>query len=263
MAENTLPKMTYRYLGNTGLKVSVLGYGNWINSDNEKAYELTRDSIKKCFEAGINYYDTAEAYGMGSAETLMGRAFTELGYNRKDFVVSTKIFTVGKGPNDRFLSRKHIIEGTRNSLKRLQMDYVDIVFCHRPDYETPLEETCRAMSWLIDQNMCFYWGTSEWSAARIQQAIGICDKLNLHPPVVEQPQYNMLCRENFESTLADSFSQHGYGTTIWSPLCSGLLTGKYNDGTIPEGSRFAETPYMMFKYNEYFGNEDKKKKTME
>mmetsp|Transcript_9259 Transcript_9259/g.12298 ORF Transcript_9259/g.12298 Transcript_9259/m.12298 type:complete len:189 (-) Transcript_9259:524-1090(-) len=188
MAENKTPlKMQYRYLGNTGMKVSVLGYGNWVNSYDESAYELTRDSLKKCYEAGINFFDTAEIYGNGLAEKQMGRAFKELGYNRKDYVVSTKIYRIGDGPNDSFLSRKHIIEGARNSLKRLQMDYADVIFCHRPDYNTPLEETCRAMSWLIDQNMCFYWGTSEWNAARIEQAIGICERLNLHKPVVEQP----------------------------------------------------------------------------
>mmetsp|Transcript_38728 Transcript_38728/g.28073 ORF Transcript_38728/g.28073 Transcript_38728/m.28073 type:complete len:358 (-) Transcript_38728:59-1132(-) len=249
--------MPYRYLGNTGMKVSVLGYGNWVNSNDEKSYELTRDAIKKCYEAGVNFFDTAEIYGDGVAETVMGKAFQELGYNRKDYVVSTKLMKLGSGPNDRMLSRKHIIEGARNCLKRLQMDYVDVIFCHRPDYQTPLEETCRAMSWLIDQNMAFYWGTSEWSAARIQQAIGICEKLNLHKPIVEQPQYSLLCRDNFEKTLADTFSQHGYGSTIWSPIAMGLLSGKYNDGTIPDGSRFAETPYLMSFFKKYFGDDAK------
>lgn len=138
-----------------------------------------------CFEAGVNFYDTAEIYGDGHAETLMGKAFKELALKREELVVSTKIFKIGPGVNDTFLSRKHIIEGLNNSLKRLQLDYVDVVFCHRPDYETPLEETCRAMHSVIEDGKAFYWGTSEWPADRIAKAIEICDKLNLHKPIVE------------------------------------------------------------------------------
>jgi aryl-alcohol dehydrogenase-like predicted oxidoreductase len=177
--------MEYRYLGNSGLRVSLLSYGNWLNSNTEDSYTLTRDAMKKCYEAGVNFFDTAEIYGFGVAETVMGRAFKELGYPRENLVISTKLFKIGPGINDTFLSRKHIIEGINNSLKRLQQDYVDVVFCHRPDYDTPLEETCRAMHWIIEQGKAFYWGTSEWPADRIAKAIEICEKLNLHKPIVE------------------------------------------------------------------------------
>jgi aryl-alcohol dehydrogenase-like predicted oxidoreductase len=142
--------MEYRYLGDSGLRISVLSFGNWLNSNTEADYHLTRDAIKKCYDAGVNFYDTAEVYGFGNAEKLMGRAFKELKLPREELVISTKLFKIGSGVNDMFLSRKHIIEGTKNSLRRLQVDYVDVLFCHRPDYETPLEETCKALNWIIE-----------------------------------------------------------------------------------------------------------------
>ena len=186
MVDSKKNQMEYRYLGNSGLKVSVLSFGNWLNSNKPEDYNITRDAMKLCFEAGVNFFDTAEIYGMGQAETIMGNAFKELGLKREEIVVSTKIFKIGPGVNDAFLSRKHIIEAIQNSLKRLQLDYVDVVFCHRPDFETPLEETCRAMNWIIENNKAFYWGTSEWPADRISKAIEICERLNLHKPIVEQ-----------------------------------------------------------------------------
>jgi aryl-alcohol dehydrogenase-like predicted oxidoreductase len=231
--------MEYRYLGNSGLKVSVLSFGNWLNSDKPEDYEITRDAMKVSFDAGVNFFDTAEIYGFGQAETIMGRAFKELGFKREEIVVSTKLIRSGTGVNDTFLSRKHIIEGITNSLKRLQLDYVDVLFCHRPDYDTPLEETCRAMSWVIDNNKAFYWGTSEWPADRITKAIEICERYNLHKPIVEQPQYSMLVRDAFEKDYRRLFSEYKYGTTIWSPLAGGILAGKYNDGVAPEGSRYS------------------------
>mmetsp|Transcript_54036 Transcript_54036/g.74095 ORF Transcript_54036/g.74095 Transcript_54036/m.74095 type:complete len:235 (-) Transcript_54036:471-1175(-) len=234
MVEENKPKMIYRYLGNSGLKVSVFGFGNWLNSHKEESYIVTRDCIKAMFDAGVNFFDTAEIYGNGVAETVMGRAFKELEFRREDLVVSTKIMHCGSGPNDCMLQRKHIVEGLQNSLKRLQLDYVDVVFCHRPDYETPIEETCRAMHYLVESGLTFYWGTSEWTAARIEQAIAFCEAKGLHKPIVEQPQYNMLVRDRFEKEYRDIFMSHGYGTTIWSPLASGILAGKYNDGNIPE-----------------------------
>lgn len=190
---------------------------------------------------------------MGEAERQMGRAFKELKVNRKDIVVSTKIFKCGDGPNDSFLSRKHIIEGLRNSLKRLEMDYVDVVFCHRPDYLTPLEETCRAMHWCVEQGLAFYWGTSEWPASRISEAIGICEKLGLHKPVVEQCLYNMFNRERFEKEYKDIFLSYGYGSTIWSALAGGFLTGKYNSGEIPPGTRYADNPSLEGLVKKYLG----------
>jgi aryl-alcohol dehydrogenase-like predicted oxidoreductase len=149
--------MEYRYLGNSGLQVSVFSFGNWLNSNTPDEYAITRDAIKLCYDAGINFFDTAEIYGAGQAETSMGQAFKELGLRRESLVVSTKIFKCGSGINDTFLSRKHIIEGIKNSLRRLQLEYVDVVFCHRPDFETPLEETVRAMHWVIENNLAFYW----------------------------------------------------------------------------------------------------------
>jgi len=186
MVEAKKNQMEYRYLGNSGLKVSVLSFGNWLNSNKPEDYDITRDAMKLCFDAGVNFFDTAEIYGMGQAETIMGKAFKELALKREEIVVSTKIFKIGPGVNDTFLSRKHIVEAIQNSLKRLQLDYVDVVFCHRPDFETPLEETCRAMNWVIENNKAFYWGTSEWPADRISKAIEICERLNLHKPIVEQ-----------------------------------------------------------------------------
>ena len=200
--------------------------------------------MKLCFDAGVNFFDTAEIYGMGQAETLMGKAFKELGFKREEIVVSTKIFKCGTGVNDMLLSRKHIIEGVNNSLKRLQLDYVDVVFCHRPDYDTPLEETCRAMHSLIENNKAFYWGTSEWPADRIAKAVEICERLNLHKPFFEQPQYNMLYRSKFESENRRLYAEYKYGTTIWSPLAGGILSGKYNDGNIPEGSRYDNHKFL-------------------
>ena len=230
-------KMEYRYLGKTGLRVSVVSWGNWVNNEND---QLTLDSVKVCLEHGINFFDTAELYGLGKAEMSLGKAFKQLGVQREKVVVSTKIFRSGFDPNDGFLSRKHIIEGIRNSLKRLELDYVDVVFCHRPDMYTPLEETCRAMNWVIDQGYAFYWGTSQWTASSIMEAYKICDKLNLIPPIVEQCHYNMMFRDRIENEYRDLFKKYGMGTTIWSPLESGVLTGKYING-IPDDSRYKKT----------------------
>jgi aryl-alcohol dehydrogenase-like predicted oxidoreductase len=169
----------------------------------------------------------------------MGKGIKAIGCDRKDIVVTTKIFRASMAkPNDAMMSRKHIIEGTRASLKRLDLDYVDVIFSHRPDYYTPLEETCRAFDWVIRKGYAFYWGTSEWPSSLIQEAIGLCERLNLHKPVVEQCEYNCLSREKMEKEYENIFIKEGMGTTIWSPLASGVLSGKYNDGNIPEGSRF-------------------------
>ena len=230
-------KMEYRYLGKTGLRVSVVSWGNWVNNDND---QLTLDSVKVCLDHGINFFDTAEVYGLGKAEMSLGKAFKELGVQREKVVVSTKIFKCGGDPNDGFLSRKHIVEGLRNSLKRLELDYVDVVFCHRPDMHTPLEETCRAMNWVIEQGYVFYWGTSQWTASYIMEAYKICDKLNLIPPIVEQCHYNMMFRDRIENEYRDLFKKYGMGTTIWSPLESGVLTGKYIN-EIPDDSRYKKS----------------------
>jgi len=238
--------MIYRNLGNSGLKVSALSWGNWINTKGE---DTTYDIIKCAYDAGVNFFDTAEIYGFGEGETTLGNALKKLNVARESLVISTKLFKVGNGVNDSFLSRKHIIEGLRNSLKRLQLDYVDVVFCHRPDPSTPLEETCRAMDWVINQGLAFYWGTSEWSSAQIMDAYAVCEKLNLIKPICEQPQYNLFVREKLENEYSLLFQKYKMGTTIWSPLMSGVLTGKYMEG-IPKGSRgdiFAQSASLHFK----------------
>jgi aryl-alcohol dehydrogenase-like predicted oxidoreductase len=209
---------------------------------------LTTESLRKCLEYGINFIDTAEGYGHGVAEIMLGNSIKELGLKREDLVISTKIFFFGGGDehinvNFKGLSRKHIIEGLKNCLKRLQLTYVDVVFAHRPDFDTPLEETCRAFSWLIDHGLAFYWGTSEWSASRISEAVELCKRFGLHAPIVEQPQYSMLQREKFEKEYRPLFERLGYGTTTWSPLAGGLLSGKYNDGNVPADSRFGTSAF--------------------
>ena len=261
MVETKKTPMEYRYLGNSGLKVSVFSFGNWLNSNKQEDYEITRDAMKLCFDAGVNFFDTAEIYGFGNAETIMGKAIKELGFKREEIVVSTKIFKIGQGVNDTFLSRKHIVEAIHAQLARLQLEYVDVIFCHRPDYETPLEETCRAMHWIIENNKAFYWGTSEWPADRIAKAIEICERLNLHKPIVEQPQYSMVSRNKFESEYRRIFSEYRYGSTIWSPLAGGILTGKYNDGNIPEGSRYDNHKFLDATWKTHMG-EGVKEKTL-
>lgn len=233
-ANTTTSGMKYRYLGNSGLSVSVLGWGNWVNTSNE---DVTTKTIEAALKAGVNFFDTAEIYGFGKAEETLGKAFKELNVRRESIVVSTKIFRVGYGQNDGMLSRKHIIEGLKNSLKRLQLDYVDVVFCHRFDSLTPLEEVCRAMNWCVENGLAHYWATSEWRASQIVDAFAICDKLGLIRPIADQCQYNMMSRQKMEDEYSYIFENYKYGTTTWSPLFSGVLSGKYVE-KIEEGSRF-------------------------
>src|SRR6266545_1086586 len=234
--------MEYRRLGKAGLKVSALSLGAWVTYGGQVGEEVARSCMTEAYEAGVNFFDNAEAYAGGNAEIVMGNVIKKLGWRRDNIVVSTKIFWGGDGPNDTGLSHKHIIEGVHNALRRLQMEYVDLVFCHRPDPNTPIEETVRAMDIMIKQGKAFYWGTSEWSAAQIMRADAIARQYGLTPPAMEQPQYNMFVRERFEREYAPLYKELGYGTTIWSPLASGLLTGKYNSG-IPAGSRAALEGY--------------------
>lgn len=234
--------MNYRHLGKAGIKLSELSLGAWVTYGGQVGEEIAEKCMIAAYEAGVNFFDNAEAYASGNAEIVMGNVIKRLGWQRDDLVISTKVFWGGKGPNKRGLSHKHIIEGVNKSLKRLQMEYVDLLFCHRPDPETPIEETVRAMDILIKQGKAFYWGTSEWSAADILRADGIARQYNLTPPTMEQPQYNMFHRQVFEVEYLPIFKELGYGTTIWSPLASGLLSGKYANG-IPEGSRAALPGY--------------------
>lgn len=238
--------MEYRNLGKSGLQVSALSFGSWVTFGDQSGEEIAVSTMEAAYNAGVNFFDNAEGYAQGEAEAMMGNVIKKLGWKRSDLVISTKIFWGGDGPNDTGLSRKHIIEGTRASLSRLKMDYIDLIFCHRPDIRTPIEETVRAMNYLLDQGLAFYWGTSEWSAAQIMEAYGIARREHLIPPLMEQPQYNMFHRDRVEKEYAHLYEEIGLGTTIWSPLASGLLTGKYNEG-IPEGTRVSLDGYEWLK----------------
>ncbi len=231
-------EMEYRYLGSSGLKVSALSLGSWVTFGSQIDEETAGGCMRTAYEAGVNFFDNAEAYAHGQSEVVMGKVIRAAGWKRSDLVLSTKIFWGGKGPNDRGLSRKHILEGTDAALQRLGMDYVDLIFCHRPDLQTPIEETVRAMNHVIAQGKAFYWGTSEWSAQQITEAWEVARREHLIGPQMEQPQYHMFHRERVEKEYAPLYERYGLGTTIWSPLASGMLTGKYNDG-VPEGSRLS------------------------
>ncbi|MBE0408217.1 MAG: aldo/keto reductase [Anaerolineales bacterium] len=234
--------MQYNNLGCAGIKVSALSLGAWVTYGEQVDEDVTFKCMVAAYEAGVNFFDNAEAYGSGNGEIVMGNVIKKTGWKRSDLVISTKIFWGGDGPNDSGLSWKHIIEGTNAALKRLQMDYVDLIFCHRPDIETPIEETVRAMNHVINQGKAFYWGTSEWNADQIMEAYGIARREHLIPPVMEQPEYNMFKRQRIEREYIRLYKEIGLGTTIWSPLASGLLSGKYNQG-IPSGSRFSLEGY--------------------
>ncbi len=235
-------EMEYRNLGRSGLKVSALSFGAWVTFGDQMDAGPAGECMHAAREAGVNFFDNAEVYAEGRAELIMGQVLADADWDRADIVVSTKIFWGGPGVNQRGLSRKHILEGTWAALDRLQLDYVDLVFCHRPDPETPMLEVVQAMNWLVDSGVAFYWGTSEWSAEQIRHACELARRERLIPPTMEQPQYNMLHRERVEKEFAPLYRDYGLGTTTWSPLASGLLTGKYNDG-IPEGSRLALEAY--------------------
>ncbi len=234
--------MEYRFLGNSGLKVSALSFGAWVTFGDQIGDDVASACMKVAYEAGVNFFDNAEVYAQGRAETMMGNIIKKMGWKRSDLVLSTKIFWGGKGPNDQGLSRKHILEGTEAALRHLQTDYVDLIFCHRADSDTPIEETVRAMNHLIDHGKALYWGTSEWSAEQITAAYHIAREEHLIPPAMEQPEYNMFHRERVEKEYLTLYKDIGLGMTIWSPLASGLLTGKYDKG-IPEGTRVSLSGY--------------------
>jgi voltage-dependent potassium channel beta subunit len=234
--------MEYRFLGRSGLRISALSYGAWVTFGDQMDEEAARACMQTAVDHGVNFFDNAEVYAGGRAEEIMGRVIAAAGWRRSDLVIATKIFWGGPGPNDTGLSRKHILEGTEAALERLQLRYVDLVYCHRPDPETPIEETVRAMSHLVDTGRALYWGTSEWSAEQIREAWHVARRERLVPPTMEQPQYNMFFREKVEKEFAGLYDEIGLGTTVWSPLASGLLTGKYNDG-VPADSRLALEEY--------------------
>lgn len=226
--------MEYRFLGSSGLKVSELSLGAWVTYGSQVGEDVAYECMTAAYERGVNFFDNAEAYASGEAEVVMGNVIRRAGWKRSDLVISTKVFWGGSGPNDLGLSRKHIIEGVNAALSRLQLDYVDLVFCHRPDPDTPIEETVRAMNLVLDQGKAFYWGTSEWGADQIMEAVMVARREHLVPPRMEQPQYNMLHRDRVEREYARLYDEIGLGTTTWSPLASGILTGKYDDGCPPD-----------------------------
>ncbi len=230
--------MEYRRLGKSGLWVSALSLGSWITFGKQIGDNTAEDLMRIAYENGINFFDNAEIYSRGQSEIVMGNILKKMGWDRSTYLVSSKVFWGGDKPNQKGLNRKHVIEACHNALRRLQVDYLDMYFCHRYDHNTPIEETVRAMETLIQQGKILYWGTSEWSGAEIMEAYGVARSLNMTPPTMEQPQYNMFTRQAFEIDYIKPY-EAGMGTTIWSPLASGLLTGKYNDGNIPEGSRLA------------------------
>ncbi|ETK93656.1 hypothetical protein L915_03200 [Phytophthora nicotianae] len=253
MATSSTPtKMTHRFLGDSGLLVSKLSLGSWMGYDEKYTVDGWYEMVKIAYQHGVNLYDTAEIYGNGQAEELLGGAIkkgiSEGLWSREDLVISTKIFNGSKGftdggPNDQGNSRKHIVEGIKASLKRLDLDYVDVIFSHRPEPYTPIEETVRAMNFVINQGWAFYWGTSEWLASDIREACEIADRLGLIRPIVEQAQYNIFVRSKVDFEYLDLYKKYKLGLTTWSPLAFGTLTGKYSDGK-PEGSRYTSP---MFK----------------
>ncbi len=237
--------MRYRRMGKTGLKLSELSLGSWVTYGGQVGDGPARDCMWTARDAGVNFFDGAEAYAGGAAETAMGRVLKDAAWPRESLVLSTKVFWGGDGPNDRGLSHKHVLEGVHKALRRWQVEYLDLVFCHRPDPDTPIEETVRAMDILVKQGKVFYWGTSEWSAADVQEALAIARAQGLTLPSMEQPQYNLLVRQRFEVEYAPLW-RAGLGSTIWSPLASGLLSGKYAAGT-PAGSRLGMQQYAWLK----------------
>jgi len=232
--------MTYRRMGRSGLKLSTFSIGSWATYGLDVPDDNARACLIAAYEAGVNFFDNAEAYGQGRAELVVGRVLKEL--PRTDLVISSKVFWGGGGPNDTGLSRKHVTEACHAALRRLQTDYLDLYFCHRPDPDTPVEETVRAMHALVMQGKVLYWGTSEWPPESIREAHEVAARLGLTPPSVEQPQYNLFWRKRVEQEYAPLYKEFGMGTTIWSPLASGVLTGKYNE-EIPSGTRLASEGY--------------------
>jgi voltage-dependent potassium channel beta subunit len=236
--------MQYRHLGRTGIQVSELSIGSWVTFKNQVDVNAAVEIMAAAYDHGVNFYDNAEVYASGKSEEVMGAALKKLNWRRGSYLISTKFYWgLEEGINEKnTLNRKRLIEGINGSLKRLDMDYVDLIYCHRPDKTTPIEETVWAMHNIIEWGKAIYWGTSEWAASEIIEAIQIAERHHLHKPVVEQPQYNLFERGRLEGDYVRFYKEYGYGTTIWSPLASGLLSGKYNKG-IPQDSRGALKGY--------------------
>ena len=236
--------MEYRRLGKSGLQLSALSFGSWVTFGNQIGDDIAETCMKAAYDSGVNFFDNAEAYAQGKSEIVMGNILKKMRWARDTFIVSSKVYWGGNLPNQLGLSKKHVIEACHAALKRLQVDYLDLYFCHRPDRNSPIEETVRAMDVLIQQGKILYWGTSEWSAQQIMEAYSVARQHHLTPPTMEQPQYNMFCRKRVEVEYNRLYSEIGLGTTIWSPLASGLLTGKYNE-TMPSETR-AHLPELQW-----------------
>lgn len=234
--------MEYRRLGKSGLQLSVLSFGSWVSFSKQINDKVADELMGVAYDKGINFFDNAEVYALGESEKMMGRVLKKKKWDRTSYTVSSKVYWGWRGkenkPNQTGLNRKHVIEACHEALQRLQVDYLDLYFCHRPDKNSPIEETVWAMNHLIQQGKILYWGTSEWSGVEIMEAHRVADKLQLIGPVMEQPQYNLFEREKIENEFLEVYKNVGLGTTIWSPLAAGMLSGKYNDG-VPKGSRFA------------------------
>jgi len=241
--------MKYRSLGNSGAQVSELSFGAWVTFAKQADVDLAAELLKTAYDAGVNFFDNAEAYERGNAEIVMGNAIKKLGWRRDSYLVSSKVYSgvvSEPNPNQWGLSRIHIYDACHQAMERLHVDHLDLYFCHRPDPRIPMEEVVRSMTELIQQGKVRYWGTSEWSAQQLMEAHSVARQYNLIPPTMEQPQYNMFERYRFEIEYGRLYDKIGLGTTIWSPLASGLLTGKYNDG-IPEDSRVNLKGYEWLK----------------
>lgn len=242
--------MEYRHLGRAGIRVSELSLGSWVTFKNQVDVNAAVEIMSAAYDAGVNFFDNAEAYARGESERVMGEALKKLGWRRGSYLITTKIYWgLNDGINEKHtLNRKRLIEGINGSLERLQMDYVDVLYCHRPDKTTPIGETVWAMHNIIEWGKAMYWGTSEWSAAEILEAIAFADKHHLHAPVTEQPVYNLFERKRFSGEYVRFYQEYGYGSTTWSPLASGVLSGKYLNG-IPEGSRASLKGFDWVKEN--------------
>ncbi len=230
--------MEYRRLGKSGLQLSVFSLGSWVTFAKQLDVAAAREMMALAFDRGVNFFDNAEAYAQGKSEEVMGEALNQLAWPRDSYCVSSKVFWGGDKPTQRGLSRKHVTEACHAALKRLKVDYLDLYFCHRPDIDTPIEETVRAMHDLVCQGKVLYWGTSEWNAQQITEAFAVAAAHHLSPPSMEQPEYNLFKREKLEKEYLPLFENYGLGTTTWSPLANGVLTGKYSDG-IPQDSRLS------------------------
>ena len=234
--------MQYRRLGKSGLQVSALSFGSWVSFHKQIDDKRADQLMSYAYDQGVNFFDNAEIYALGESENMMGRVLKKKKWDRTSYVVSSKVYFGWRGdannkPNQTGLSRKHVIEACHEALTRLQVDYLDLYYCHRPDKQTPIEETVLAMNTLIQQGKILYWGTSEWSGVEIMEAHRIAEKYRIIGPTMEQPQYNLFTREKIENEYLSIYETVGLGTTIWSPLATGLLSGKYNDGVAPKGSR--------------------------